>query len=54
MSSLEESRKTEIESYEKLKEEYSALTKQLEDEKVNGIFTLCRHGLWSHITCFIL
>lgn len=34
ISSLEESRKTEKETYEKLMEEHNALTKQLEEEKV--------------------
>ncbi len=35
ISSLEESRKTEKEAYEKLKEEHDALIKQLEEKKVN-------------------
>lgn len=35
ISSLEDSRKTEKEAYEKLKEEHDALTKQLEEEMVN-------------------
>ncbi len=34
MSSLEESRKTEKEAYEKLKEEHDTLTKQLEEKRV--------------------
>lgn len=37
MSSLEESRKTEMETHETLKQEHSALSKQLEDEKVCGV-----------------
>ncbi|XP_016318197.1 hyaluronan mediated motility receptor-like isoform X4 [Sinocyclocheilus anshuiensis] len=36
ISSLEESRKTEKETYENLKEEHSALTKQLEEEKTHS------------------
>lgn len=40
INSLEESRQTEAEAYEKLKEEHSALTKQLEEEKV--IKRMCR------------
>lgn len=34
MISVEESRKSEMEAHEKLKEEHSALTKLLEEEKV--------------------
>ncbi|KAK7141495.1 hypothetical protein R3I93_015594 [Phoxinus phoxinus] len=36
ISALEESRQTETEAYEKLKEEHSALTKQLEEEKTHS------------------
>ncbi|KAA0709308.1 Hyaluronan mediated motility receptor [Triplophysa tibetana] len=36
MSSLEASMKTDMEAHEKLKEEHSALTKQLEDEKAHS------------------
>lgn len=37
MSSMEASMKTDMEAHEKLKEEHSASTKQLEDEKVCGV-----------------
>jgi len=40
INTLEESRQKETEAYEKLKEEHSALTKQLEEEKV--IKRMCR------------
>lgn len=40
INALEESRQTETEAFEKLKEEHSALTKQLEEEKV--IKRMCR------------
>lgn len=52
INSLEESRQTEAVAYEKLKEEHSALAKQLEEEKV--IKTKCRWCLqWNWLLFWV-
>lgn len=48
ISSLEESRKTEKEAYETLKEEHDALTKQLEEKKVKLNFTEKNKRVYMH------